>query len=207
MAGEQERLSRLAKSWGVALAPEMADALIAYGRLLVDWNQRINLTGAKSLADLIDSHFADSFAVARALAGSPAVLDVGSGGGLPAIPAALLTPEASFTLVEPVRKKVAFLRTAIRVLDLGQQMRVLPTRLEGRIGASLDGAFDVALSRATFEPPAWLSRAVSLVRLGGKVLALTSGGEVPAPTGLRLAESVRYGSTPPRWLLVLIRST
>ena len=191
----------------MALAPGMADALVAYGRLLVDWNQRINLTGAKSLADLIDDHFADSFAVASTLAGSPAVLDIGSGGGLPAIPAALLKPEASFTLVEPIRKKVAFLRTAIRVLDLGQRLRVVPTRLEDGAGAFLGQAFDVAVSRATFEPPAWLSRAVSLVRVGGKILALTSGGAVPTPAGLRLAESVRYGTTPPRWLLVLIRST
>lgn len=207
MSAEQDRLSRLAEISRVTLSPPTNEALLAYGRLLLEWNQRINLTGAKSLADLIEDHFSDAFAVAPQLAGTPRGVDVGSGAGLPAIPAAILSPGASLLLVEPIRKKVSFLRTAIRALGLGPRLAVVPRRLEDAGPPIAASPFDVAMSRATFEPSAWLSRGLPLVRQGGKVLALTSTPTAIVPAGLAMAESIRYGSTPPRWLLVLIRST
>jgi 16S rRNA (guanine527-N7)-methyltransferase len=201
---EQERLSRLAERWGVALPAATALGLLSFGRLLLEWNRRFNLTGAKSLAALVDDHLPDAFAVAAQLAGNPAVLDVGSGGGLPAIPAAWLAPGASFLLLEPIHKKAAFLRTAAR--PLGSRVAIATRRLEDGLPAK-QAPFDVAVSRATFAPGEWLRRAERLVRPGGKVLALTASPSVEAPPGLRLAEVVPYESDARRWLLVLVRST
>lgn len=206
MGEEQERLSSLARSWGVSLPPPTAEALLAFGRLLLEWNRRINLTGAKSLDELIDDHFADGFAVAAQVPGKSAVIDVGSGGGLPAIPAALLAADSSFVLLEPIHKKAAFLRTAAREAGLSARLSVIGGRLGDGPPAG-NAPFDVAVSRATFQPAEWLERAVPLVRPEGKVLALTSSPQVQIPSGLRLAESVPYGSSARRWLLVLLRST
>ena len=204
---ERDRLRRLAESFGAPLPDATVDALLAYGQLLLDWNRRINLTGAKSLAELIEDHFPDAFAVAARLDGAPAVLDVGSGGGLPAIPAALLAPGASFVLMEPIHKKAAVLRTAARAGGLGPRVTVRAERLDDAPPSERDPVFDVAMSRATFQPDAWLVKAVRLVRPSGRILALSSTATVAVPTGLRLAESVAYGSSARRWLLVLIRST
>jgi 16S rRNA (guanine527-N7)-methyltransferase len=134
------------------------------------WNARINLTGARTFDDLIAEHLPDAFALARALEEPAHVVDVGSGSGLPAIPLAILRPQLRTVLVEPLAKKVAFLRTAIRELALGAAVSVQSTRAE----ALGDAAYDVALSRATFPPPEWLGVARRLVRPGGRIMVLTT---------------------------------
>lgn len=169
-------LDRVAASWPVRLGADQADDLVRFGALLLQWNARINLTGAKSLDGLIDEHFPDAFAVASLLDGSARVVDVGSGGGLPAVPLALLRPGLQVSLVEPLAKKAAFLRTAVRELQLSTRVAVEPCRAEDLP----DAGFDVAMSRATFAPGAWARIGARLVRAGGRVLVLTvPGTEVP----------------------------
>ena len=174
--GTRQALERLATAWRTPLTEAAAGALLRFGSLLMEWNGHINLTGAKTLADLIDEHLPDAFAVASVLPGSAQVVDVGSGGGLPAVPLAVLCPTLGLTLVEPLAKKVAFLRTAVRELGLGDHVRIEARRAEELPAAS----FDVAMSRATFPPATWVRVASGLVRPGGRILILT----VPGANGL-----------------------
>src|SRR4051812_21290952 len=113
-------LAALAAEWSVPSDPAQRAALIRYCELLLTWNAHINLTGARTLDALLDMHLPDAFALAGALEGRARVVDVGSGGGLPGIPLAVLRPGLELVLVEPTAKKVAFLRTAIRDLGLAQ---------------------------------------------------------------------------------------
>jgi len=131
--------------------------------------------------------------------------DVGSGGGLPAIPLALLRGREAdrFTLVEATGKKVAFLRTAIREAGLLDRMRVDHRRM----GEPRDEAatFDVATSRAMLAPAEWLALGRRLVRVGGSIFCLgTVGLDVP-PAGLTLIGQASYRSD--RWVAELERST
>ena len=87
-------------------------ALSSYAESLLRWNARINLTAARSIDVLVNEHFPDAFALARRLEQPARAIDVGSGGGLPAIPLALLRPGLTVELCEPIAKKAAFLRTA-----------------------------------------------------------------------------------------------
>ena len=91
---------------------------------------------------LVGEHFPDAFALARKLEQPARVIDVGSGGGLPAIPLALLRPRLAITLVEPIAKKAAFLRTAIRELGLGDRVSVHVGRGEA-VAKETPRAFDV----------------------------------------------------------------
>jgi len=102
---------------------------------------------------------------------------------------------------------VAFLRTAVRAGALGARVTVRAERLDEESPSTPGPLPDVAMSRATFQPEAWLAKAAGLVRPGGKVLALSSSASVAAPPDLRLTETVPYGSSARRWLLVLVRST
>lgn len=165
-------LDRVAGAWQVSLTEPEAAALLRFGALLMEWNAHINLTGAKTVEALIDEHLPDAFALASVLDVPARVVDVGSGGGLPAIPLAILRPTLDLTLVEPLSKKVAFLRTAVRELGLAPHVRVEPRHAEDLGPAS----FDVAMSRATFPPPAWVRLASGLVRPGGRILVLTVPG-------------------------------
>ncbi len=113
-----------AASMSLALSDSTIDALMCFVSLLAKWNAVYNLTAVRTRAAMITQHLADSLSIMPALrerlAGvpSPHVVDVGSGGGLPGIPLAIAWPSARFTLVEPVGKKVAFLRQCVQELRL-----------------------------------------------------------------------------------------
>jgi 16S rRNA (guanine527-N7)-methyltransferase len=198
-----------AQRFGLGVLDSTHDALLAYAKLLLTWGQVINLTGAKSVDELVAAHFPDAFAIARGLGGTngtsaPArVVDVGSGGGLPAVPVALLRPDCSFVLFEPTAKKVAFLRTAIRELGLGERVRVEASRM--KLPAATAGSFDAAMSRATFPPDEWLGFAWNLVRPGGQVFYLGSRALVAWPAELELSRQSSYRAD--RWVAELRRST
>ena len=171
-AAARTALESLAIGWGVPVSDDQVARLLQFAELLLLWNERINLTGARSVEALVDEHLPDSFAVASVLGEPARVIDVGSGGGLPAIPLSILRPALQVLLVEPLAKKVAFLRTAVRELGLGGRIAIDPRRIEEVVASPRD-APDVALSRATFPPARWLEVGRGLVRPGGQVLVLT----------------------------------
>jgi 16S rRNA (guanine527-N7)-methyltransferase len=180
----------------VPVSAEQRSRVTAFFDLLLTWNRRINLTGAASMEELLSEHFPDSLALARLVPANAAVADVGSGGGLPALPFAVLRPDATVTLFETRAKRVAFLRTAVRELSLRS------VSVAGRFAPAALAAhqrFDVASSRATFPPEEWMSLARQALRPGGRVVVFdAAGGSEPAPAdGLgapmgQLIESVEY---------------
>jgi 16S rRNA (guanine527-N7)-methyltransferase len=178
--GLRAALERSAITWKVSCDAPQVEAITRYATLLLTWTARINLTGATSLDDLANEHLPDSFALAARLgAASLQGVDVGSGGGLPALPLSILCPSLSLRLLEPIAKKAAFLRTAIRELGLGGRVVVDPRRAEALVPAS----FDVAMSRATFPPRTWTPLAVDLIRPGGRIFVLAATGADEAPLG------------------------
>jgi 16S rRNA (guanine527-N7)-methyltransferase len=138
----------------------------AYRDLLLRWNQRVNLTAA-STADEIDAHIADCLHLLPHLPTTGRLVDVGSGGGLPAIVIAIERPELRVTALEPTHKKHAFLRTAARELHLAN-LEPLAERWEDH--AIHD--YDAATSRAFINLARWLEIGASLVRPGGIVLGM-----------------------------------
>ncbi len=180
------RLKALASRVDAPLETGQADALLAYCDLLLQWNVRINLTGARSVEELVDGHLVDALVLAREVHSGTAV-DVGAGGGLPGVPFAVLRPDVALTLVEPRAKRVAFLRTAVRELRLSQVV-VEQARVEDLVGRRL---FDAAWSRATFAPAEWLPKGLSLVVPGGRVFVLAHEETRPAPDAPP-ARTVRY---------------
>ncbi|HVZ74683.1 MAG TPA: 16S rRNA (guanine(527)-N(7))-methyltransferase RsmG [Polyangia bacterium] len=165
-------IARLAEAWGVSCDDAQTEALERFAALLLQWNERINLTGASSPSMLADEHFPDSFALAARFEADSSIraVDVGSGGGLPAIPLAILRPSLRIRLVEPIAKKAAFLRTATRELSLRPRVDVHVGRAEA-MGAT---PFDAALSRATFAPGEWAEIGRKLVLPEGRIFVLAS---------------------------------
>jgi 16S rRNA (guanine527-N7)-methyltransferase len=181
-ASEREQATALVRAmagaWRFPIDDGQAAALSSYAGALLHWNARINLTAARSVEQLVDEHFPDAFALAKRLEQPARLIDVGSGGGLPAIPLALLRTGLTVELSEPIAKKVAFLRTAIRELDLGGRVSVSSSRGE-QIAERAPRAYDVAISRATLAPEKWLALAARLVRPGGRMFALTATNVLP----------------------------
>ncbi len=99
----------------------LTTALTAYYELLERWNRKINLTSLEDADEAIDRLLLEPVVAARAVGGliAPQIMDIGSGGGSPAIPLTLaLGPEVRLTMVEVKARKSAFLREAVRQLEL-----------------------------------------------------------------------------------------
>jgi len=132
------------------ITKEEIDQFYLYFNELVLWNQRMNLTGLRSIKDIITTLFLDSLAGERIFSDGSGkyVLDVGSGGGFPGLPLKIVRPDIHLTLVEPTLKKVTFLRHIIGTLGL-EGVDILPKRIQEMVGEKgLIGKFDYVISKA-----------------------------------------------------------
>ena len=169
------------------LAPALEESLNNFSVLFQKWNRSINLSAARTEQEL-NSHIVDSLHVVphlRAEANSSSVatsqsrvVDVGAGGGLPAVIAAICLPDTLFVALEPVHKKHAFLRTAARELSLVN----LEARAE-RADQHPHHDYTAAMSRATFDLHKWLLLGISLIRPGGLVLGFEAVPRSDLPPG------------------------
>lgn len=169
-----------------------AGRLARYAGLVSAWNARIDLTAAREPAAIVEVLCADAMMLtAEALVPRGAhVVDVGSGAGAPGLALVLLRADVTATLVEPLRKRVVFLRTAIGDLDLAARVRVVEARVDERAPKVVGGPFDVALSRATFPAPQWIPMGLALAP---RAIAFTAAGPAPSPPpGARVDAHVDY---------------
>jgi 16S rRNA (guanine527-N7)-methyltransferase len=165
-----------------------------YAELLLDWNRRVNLTGARTLEE-VEAQIDDADALLAASWSSvQRAIDIGSGGGLPAIPLALARPEVAFTLLEANARKCAFLQHVAGTLGL-PNVAILSGRAEELAHqSSLREQFDRAISRAAARPAVLLELALPFVTPGGDLLAqVTLLDPQPLDHAAR-----RLGGGPPR---------
>jgi 16S rRNA (guanine527-N7)-methyltransferase len=144
------------------------------------WNERLNLTRIRGLEDSVRFHYCESLFLARFLpAGSLRIVDVGSGGGFPGVPVAILRPDCEVTLAESHQRKAVFLRESSRDL---KNVRVAALRAE-----DIDDNFDWLISRAV-SPSDVLGLSLS------DNVALLIGEEDAASLGER-ADPVPWGNS------------
>lgn len=127
---------------GLPPTPGAVEKLLAYLDLLLKWNKTYNLTAVRDPEQGLTHHLLDSLAILPWVNESN-LLDVGSGGGLPGIPLAIVRPELSITLVDAVQKKVSFLQQAAIELELPkvQAVHARVEKLEGQFGQITSRAF------------------------------------------------------------------
>lgn len=128
--------------------------------LYEDWNSKINVISRKDMGCFYEHHVLHSLAVARVVSFRPMaeVLDVGTGGGFPGVPLAILFPETRFTLVDSIGKKIRVVNEVAQALQL-DNVKALQSRAE-----QLRGEFDFVVSRAVTAMPelvGWVRRLVS----------------------------------------------
>lgn len=168
--------------------PEAARAAITTWLDLVrTWNARIDLTAAKGERELVDLMVADALVLAGKIANGVRVVDVGSGAGAPGFALALLRPDLKVTLVEPLTKRVSFLRTAIGTI--GRTDVELVRGKSDDITKERGRAFDVAISRATLPPAQWLPAGLALAPV---VWTLLARDEPPVSPFATMDEDIAY---------------
>jgi 16S rRNA (guanine527-N7)-methyltransferase len=181
---------------------------------LLETNRSFNLTAITDPTEAWDKHVLDSLSLLpdlRELAAGSQVIDVGSGGGLPALPLAIALPALQFTLLEATAKKARFLEETARELGLGN-VRVVCDRAESFGQGPEREHFDCATSRAVSRLPVLLELTVPLLRVGGLSLAI-KGEQAPvevteAKNALQLLKAKLEGTRrTPTGVVVKIRKT
>ncbi|MGK9066422.1 16S rRNA (guanine(527)-N(7))-methyltransferase RsmG [Stutzerimonas chloritidismutans] len=125
-----EELNQGARELGVDLSADQQSCLLGYMALLVKWNKAYNLTAVREPAEMVSRHLLDSLSIVPEVAsGGDRWLDVGSGGGMPGIPLAIMFPERHFTLLDSNGKKTRFLTQVKLELKLAN-VEVVHTRVE-----------------------------------------------------------------------------
>jgi 16S rRNA (guanine527-N7)-methyltransferase len=153
---------------------ERQEALLnQYLDLLLEANQRMNLTGISDRAQAEVQHIGDTLTLLPFLAPGPIRLaDVGSGGGVPGIPLAIVRPDAEVLLIESTKKKAAFLRSVVEQLALGN-VTVSDQRVEDLAqDPTHRESFDIAVARAVATIDWLIEWCLPLVKKGGKFLAM-----------------------------------
>jgi 16S rRNA (guanine527-N7)-methyltransferase len=167
-----QRLARRARHARLQLQPGLPDKLWVYFELLFRWNQKINLTSLSldTPEETIDRLIVEPLLAARQLDGAPGrLIDVGSGGGSPAIPMVLAVPGLDLVMVESKARKSAFLREALRHLSV--QGVVETARFEELLSHSdLHESFDYLSLRAVRTEHRTLNSLQAFVRPGGHLL-------------------------------------
>ena len=167
------------------------DHLIQYVDLLNRWNKTYNLTSVRDPKDMIPLHIFDSLVVADFIKGE-SCLDVGSGGGLPTIPLAIMQPERQFTALDTNGKKTRFIQQAVIELGL-KNVSVVHERVEKW---QADIAFDAIVSRAFASIHDFISSSSMHLAEGGTMYAMK--GQYPAaemqylPKGFKLQTSHKF---------------
>ncbi len=161
--------------------------------LYKDWNQKINVVSRKDIDELYLRHVLHSLAIARVLRFKPGtdVLDVGTGGGFPGIPLAILFPEVNFTLVDSIGKKIKVVEEVVAGLGL-ENVEVINSRVE-----EVNGQFDFVVSRAVAAMPTfvrWVRERIkkkSSHKLKNGILYLKGGDLTDELTGFKKARIIR----------------
>lgn len=184
----QDRVARRARRAGVPVSVELGARLETYYRLLATWNTKINLTGldlADPSPETIDRLLVEPLVAARQAPGSATrMIDIGSGGGSPAIPFALATSSLHLLMVESKTRKAVFLREAIRALEL-QDADVVTSRFEELLTRpDLHEAHDLLTIRAVRVEARVLMSLQAFVRPGGQLFLFRG------PAGSKPAEAV-----------------
>ncbi len=193
---------------GLDLDATQQGRLLRLGTLLLEWNQRFNLTAIRDPLEVVRKHLLDSLSALPQLHGTR-IADVGSGAGFPGLPLAIAAPDRGFTLIEATAKKVRFIEAAIAELGIANAQ---PQNLRAE-GWRPPRPFDTVVTRA-------VGSLAEIVRVAGRLCAadgvlLAMKGRYPEaevaalPRGWTIAESRRVrvpGVDAERHVIVMSRT-
>ena len=157
---------------GLTVTANQARTMGEHALELLQWNRVTNLTSITDPVNVALKHYVDVLAAAPWIGDRAQILDAGTGGGFPGIPLAILRPDLSVTLVDSVRKKVTFLKHAIRILGLSG-IDAIHGRLEDLcLLPQYGGKFDRVVCRAFSSLEDFASLTLPFLSPGGCLLAM-----------------------------------
>ena len=168
-----EKLIPLCEAFGFELTNEAVKRLNIYGNLLLEWNEKINLTAIKEPEAVLYKHFYDCLLTFKHFSplASSSIIDVGTGAGFPGLVFKIARPDLEITLLDSLNKRVNFLNTVLGELSL--KANTLHSRAEEAARNPLyREKYDFATARAVAALPVLSEYCLPFVKKGGSFIAL-----------------------------------
>lgn len=161
-----------AQSAGFCLSEKQLMQFDMYKELLIEWNEKMNLTAITEPYEIATKHFVDSLYGLKFMQNAKNLIDVGTGAGFPGIPLKIAKPELELTLLDSLNKRINFLSEVTEKLDLSD-VNCIHSRAEdgAKTSSPLRESFDVAVSRAVANLSVLAEYCLPYVKCGGTFLA------------------------------------
>lgn len=159
MAEESEKI-------GIKLPDEQLNEFYEYMQLLLEWNEKMNLTAITEPEEVIKKHFVDSITIKKYIKEESILIDVGTGAGFPGIPLKIVDKSIKLTLLDSLNKRINFLNEIIEKLNL-KETKTIHSRAEEYAKNEVRESYDVAVSRAVADLPILLEYLMPYVKLNG----------------------------------------
>lgn len=182
----RDYLGEAAEAYGLCLTERMTEQFELYYELLLEWNEKINLTAITEPKEVAIKHMIDSLSCLneKVFPIGASVIDVGTGAGFPGIPLKIFRPDLKLTLLDSLNKRIKFLQEVVERLELHEVECIHARAEEGARNKALREKFDVAVSRAVARLQVLAEYCIPFVKIGGSFVALK---------GMKYAEEAKDG--------------
>ena len=169
---KEEFFNEMQKKLTIKLSVEQLEKFYSYMSLLLEWNEKMNLTAITEPNEIILKHFVDSLTILKDISDNSKVVDVGTGAGFPGIPLSIANESLKITLVDSLNKRLIFLQEVIEKLEL-KNVEIIHSRAEdfGQNKKYREN-FDFATSRAVANLSTLSEYLIPLVKINGKCICM-----------------------------------
>ena len=166
------KMDKYAINLGIELSEKQIDKFYEYMNLLLEWNEKINLTAIVDKDEIILKHFIDSITISKYIPSGTRIIDVGTGAGFPGIPLNIIRDDVDIVLLDSLQKRINFLDTIIKELNL-KKIETIHSRVEELAkNKKYREKFDIATSRAVANLSTLSEYMIPLVKVGGQAICM-----------------------------------
>ena len=185
---DKDRFLNTLKQYDIQISDLQFEQLDKYAEILVEYNQKVNLTAITDPLGIENKHFLDSLLFAKNPLVKGKVVDVGTGAGFPGIVTKIFKPEIELTMIEPTGKRCTFLQYALDTI--GIKADGVEERAEEAARKQWREQFDVATARAVADMRILSEYCLPLVKVGGHFIAMKGDGEKELTPALKAIEKL-----------------
>lgn len=160
------------KLLNVDISNKEKEMFYEYMNLLIEWNNKMNLTAITQPEEVAKKHFVDSLTVSKYIDKTSNIIDVGTGAGFPGIPIKIVNKDIKITLLDSLNKRLTFLNEVISKLEL-KNVKIHHARAEeAGVNKEFREKYDIAVSRAVAPLNVLVEYLLPFIKVGGKVICM-----------------------------------
>ena len=168
----KNKMIELSKKINIDITDEQLEKFYRYMELLLEWNEKINLTAITETDEVILKHFIDSMTVFKYLVESKNIIDVGTGAGFPGIPIAIMNQNKNITLLDSLNKRIIFLNEVCSELKINNIKTYHGRAEEFGHNKQHREKYDIAISRAVANMTTLVEYLIPFIKVGGRCICM-----------------------------------